>query len=1443
MISEASIKNVSFSFFTKKEIENMSVIEIKNPIAFDYLKNPNPEGLYDPLMGVNPFDRLSKCPTCNSQEQKCPGHIGHIKLVFPIYNLFLINTVHKILQAKCYYCHRFTVSDVKRANFKNMIIYLNLGLFEEFYFFEEYNFNQLVSKINKKERKNSRSTNKSEESENNKISDKEELNQLIKELRKKLSLKKKNLKKKFKLKKDLYNTDESSFKKKTRNQLIREFLREAKSNHKCPHCDELKPHIKKDGNTKFSIFFRKNQENTKQDTVISKESKYQLLNPVEIKEHFYQLFQIEEDITDCLFGKFSTSDEIKKINENGFIIKKFNPDYFFLEILPVTPNRFRPESVVNNSTYLHSHTILYTKVLSLNKEIQTLIINNKESLEEENIKKDTENYKKTFSKWIELQETVNCLFDSSQNQKTTEKASGIKQILEKKEGIFRMKIMGKRVNYSARSVISPDPNLNTDEVGIPLFMAKKLTYPENVNIHNIEMLKEAIINGANTHPGALYIIENGQKKHLESATLEQRIGFAKRLLENAENKIVCRHVKNGDIVLFNRQPTLHKPSLMSFKVRVLAKELTIRMHYANCNGFNADFDGDEMNVHVLQNYMARSEGIYLSLSDKQFILPTDKNPIKGFIQDFVFASVFISNKEMFFNKSDYCQLLYCSLMNTIEEDPCFNRIKLLKPAFLYPEPLWTGKQLFSNIIDYIAKYDETGLDRGIKELNMKKGTRINKSYFCKIGQEEAECLIRKNILLKGVVDKNFVGSVSFGLMHSFFELFGSKKTNRLFSAITRLCTTFIKIRGFTCGLKDLLLTPEYDKKRNDLMEKVHIEAIKKQAKFLKIPEEELKFNSEQHFFTPKNSFIKEKDGQEHLKIQKPNLPQNIIQKKLGNFLTESPNALELIDSTVKSSIANYQSTLHKNSTSLGLHMKFPNNNFSSMVITGAKGSVLNHNQVSCNLGQQTLEGKRVPMMASGKTLPCWSPFNPNPRCGGFVGDRFLTGLRSQEFFFHCMAGREGLVDTAVKTSRSGYLQRMLMKNLESLVVEYDYTVRDKGDGSLVEFFYGEDSLDSTKVNVIENLEFLFDNYDTFKDEIEKGEYSKILKKIECYDELEDKKFIMNKYNPGIYLGSISYKAQLNIKNFVEENQNLFSEKKITQKEFENIVYMKYFESMITPGDAVGAIAAQSFGEPSTQMTLNTFHLAGHGGANVTLGIPRLKEILTAKSTKNQIMYVPFKEDVEQNEIDMIMAKIVRVDFLELVKHISFKCCLMLTNNGTILESQERCWVYKIKVIFEDLEAIFKTFDLNQDTFEKLVENKFLAKLMKSLKSFIKKEKNMKKSQNMDNFSISNEKDKEDIKIPQEFKIKGNKLLLLLHIPLTSEQPQILPIIENVMKSINIKKVKNIKKLYLIEDDKKTKVLQTEGINFSIFKKLRNKFKVNQITTNDIHLFTEKYGVK
>jgi DNA-directed RNA polymerase I subunit RPA1 len=370
--------------------------------------------------------------------------------------------------------------------------------------------------------------------------------------------------------------------------------------------------------------------------------------------------------------------------------------------------------------------------------------------------------------------------------------------------------------------------------------------------------------------------------------------------------------------------------------------------------------------------------------------------------------------------------------------------------------------------------------------------------------------------------------------------------------------------------------------------------------------------------------------------------------------------------------------------------------FSLMVTTGAKGSTVNQSQVSCCLGQQALEGRRVPRLSSGRTLPSFAPYDPNPRADGFVMDRFLTGIRPQEYYFHCMAGREGLVDTAVKTSRSGYLQRCLVKHLEELKVCYDFTVRN-GEGCVVQFLYGEDGLDPTQCSYLDcsskSLEFFARNHKSLKARnpvlpdssidiaaasasrsvaIKKtdssallsvgsfvlarklrvgnkwvrgalctGWFDAVITKKRDKEGTFDLKYLKDgcqakkvpveidfgtcggviqpaassiceliksavadpivstpNYGNDVYrLGSsgccLSEKVAGTLSEAMHGEKSLRDAMKsadVSKKELGSLIAAKYSMALCAPGEAVGSIAAQSVGEPSTQMTLNTFHL-------------------------------------------------------------------------------------------------------------------------------------------------------------------------------------------------------------------------------------------------------------
>ena len=384
-----------------------------------------------------------------------------------------------------------------------------------------------------------------------------------------------------------------------------------------------------------------------------------------------------------------------------------------------------------------------------------------------------------------------------------------------------------------------------------------------------------------------------------------------------------------------------------------------------------------------------------------------------------------------------------------------------------------------------------------------------------------------------------------------------------------------------------------------------------------------------------------------------------------------------------------------------------------MVLSGAKGSTVNHNQVSVMLGQQELEGRRVPVMPSGKTLPCFLPYDPNPRAGGYITDRFLSGLRPQDFFFHCMAGREGLIDTAVKTSRSGYLQRCLMKHLESLIVNYDFTVRDS-DGSIVQFLYGEDSIDPTKRQFLEKFNFLGKNFKGYSQRYNPKKLASALNQKDVREYLKKRKnnpsllkseTILSKYLPGSYLGAVSEKAYYSISDFIQsernktENNIFVNQTNFDEKKLFTLFTIKYFYSLITPGEAVGPTAAQSIGEPSTQMTLNTFHLAGHGGANVTLGIPRLREILMTATDKIKTPTMTLKfndENLSKEQAEQYCRKLQRVIMLELINNIEINEKNKLSKKGKILGFEERARIYKLILTFEDMQAIKYGFGIDQN---------------------------------------------------------------------------------------------------------------------------------------------------
>lgn len=434
-------------------------------------------------------------------------------------------------------------------------------------------------------------------------------------------------------------------------------------------------------------------------------------------------------------------------------------------------------------------------------------------------------------------------------------------------------------------------------------------------------------------------------------------------------------------------------------------------------------------------------------------------------------------------------------------------------------------------------------------------------------------------LLCGILDKSAFGASDYGLVHSVYEVYGAEIAGRLLGILSRLFTKFLQHRAFTCRMDDLALTPEGNARRREIL--IRGAGFGTEA-------------AVENF--PSLAGVQEKKRSPALRA-------------LLEEVLRDDSKMAGLDMTVKKKMGGLTKSIADVVMPHGLLRQFPHNHMQAMTQSGAKGSAVNAQQISCALGQQELEGRRVPVMVSGKTLPSFKPFETKAVAGGYVASRFLTGVKPQEFFFHCMAGREGLIDTAVKTSRSGYLQRCLIKHLEGICVHYDHTVRGS-DSSVLQFHYGGDSLDVTKQKHLTQFEFMVQNQVSFVERykpknavglVDDQEATKYMKKVirrsteregvsrrskrDAFDPA------LTKYSPSSYLGATSEKFAEMVNEYIRANPHgLLKQKeeeatlpKVKRKakhglmkrtQFQALMNVKYMKSIIEPGEAVGLLASQ-----------------------------------------------------------------------------------------------------------------------------------------------------------------------------------------------------------------------------------------------------------------------------
>ena len=664
---------------------------------------------------------------------------------------------------------------------------------------------------------------------------------------------------------------------------------------------------------------------------------------------------------------------LKAIPEDEKIALGFDPDvvkpeWMIITVLPVAPPHVRPSVGMDGGTCEDDLTHAYVEVVKANELLRRTM---RERTEVECA--DIEEI---------LQNRICQIFDNEiegipqATQRNGRALKAIRARLKGKEGRIRQNLMGKRVDFSARTVITADPNLGIEQVGVPRSIARTLTVPEKVTHFNIEKLQRLVENGPENHPGAWYIIQDdGTRKNLTYAGNENDVRLA-------VGWTVERHLQDGDVVLFNRQPSLHKMSIMAHRAKVLDWS-TFRLNLSCTSPYNADFDGDEMNLHVPQSLTARAEAEELMLTPNLVVSPQSNKPVMGIVQDSLLATQRMTKRDTFIDRP----LLMQIVMWLEDWDG-----SLPTPAILKPEPLWTGKQVFSMFCPNIF-------------FKGKSKTHRPNSVFNHL---DTEVLIRNGQLLSGIMDKKSMGTSANGLMHVTWLEKGADAARRLLNETQKIVNCWLVNNTFSIGAKDTVGD------RNTILgitntiiaakEKVRVQVVAGQRGELRGQPGKTMMEA---FENGVNRILNSAGGD--------------VGKQAEGSLTES-------------------------------------NSVKAMVSAGSKGGPANISNIIACVGQQNVNGQRIPYGFVQRTLPHFSKDDLGPESRGFVENSYLRGLSPQEFFFHAMGGREGLIDTAIKTASTGYLQRRLVKSMESLMTRYDGTLRTD-QGHVVQFLYGEDAMD------------------------------------------------------------------------------------------------------------------------------------------------------------------------------------------------------------------------------------------------------------------------------------------------------------------------------------------------------------------------------------------------
>ena len=783
------------------------------------------------------------------------------------------------------------------------------------------------------------------------------------------------------------------------------------------------------------------------------------------------------------------------------------PEWMVMTVIPVIPPDLRPMLQLDGGRFATSDlNDLYRRVITRNNRLKKLLELGTPAIIVQNEKRM-------------LQEAVDALIDNGRRSKPITGAGGralksLSHSLKGKQGRFRQNLLGKRVDFSGRSVIAVGPDLKMYQCGLPREMAIQLFKPFVIN----EIVNKEIASNPKT---------------------------AEKLIDRQDPRIwdIVESVIDGYPVLMNRAPTLHRLGIQAFKPK-LVEGRAMRLHPLVCTAFNADFDGDQMAVHVPLSEEARAEALVMMLGSNNILGPKDGKPIVTPGQDMVMGNFYLTMEETaeeFYQEADRYNAVDCPKSAAIwtrygdNEGHVFGSIneilmayqtqhihlhsRIAIPARALKKESFTEEQNKKYLLTTVGKVIFNNMFPTdfpfLNEVSAENFVATPERFFLEMGKDVKEAI--KSMPVTAAFKKKDLGKI----IGEIFKRYSTEKTSEILDQIKDMGFQYSTVAGVTVSLSDIEVAPHKEE---------HVEYGKQKAEELKT--------------LRKKGKLTMMEWERHLNKLWADVKDDIAEELLGNLPRKNP--------------------------------------ISMMARSGARGNTSNFTQLAGMRGlmakpnqSKSAKGEYVPTIIEVPIYSC-----------------FREGLNVSEFFISTHGVRKGLTDTALKTAESGYLTRRLVDVAQDVIVKQEDCGTDKG--------YWVEAIVDRKTNTI--IESLFDRL--------VGRYSK--------QEITDPK------TGEVILESDEFITDALAQKVVDAGvEGMYIRSAFTCKSIYGVCKKCYGRNMATGkdvevGEAVGIMAAQSIGEPGTQLTMRTFHTGGVAsadGGDITQGLPRVEELFEARCPK------------------------------------------------------------------------------------------------------------------------------------------------------------------------------------------------------------------------------------